>query len=77
MTVSQTYAQYVALPRYARDYLTREAFMQDRIRLTAWNFAQALAASGEIRVCDLCEQPVSHADTALCDRCAWLPGVTE
>jgi hypothetical protein len=74
--VSQTYAQYVALPRYARDYLTREAFMQDRALLQRWHLIQAVRAAG-LRTCDLCEQPVEFPDTALCPRCAWLPGVTE
>ena len=75
--VSQTYAQYVALPRDKRDYMVSGTLAEDRLQLMAWLFKQALAASGELYLCDQCDQPVSHADTALCDRCAWLPGVTE
>jgi hypothetical protein len=45
-------------------------------RLQTWRLRSILEAES-VWLCDQCGQPREHADSALCDRCAWLPGVTE
>jgi hypothetical protein len=74
--ISQIYREYVERPRDKRDYMVSGTLIKDRALLQRWHLIQAVRAAG-LRTCDLCEQPVEFPDTALCPRCAWLPGVTE